>query len=206
MSSFADARENAPDLALAKKGTTRSRMSGARSRWEFVRIAVVAAETAILTSHGLGLGVAGASAMPVVTTPGTTTLSNPGPATTTHNIVTITGVVPTQSLVGTVNVQYVLDNGAVKQIPSSLQYGGTTHNCPLALTVQKGVNMEVHLNLPSSAQWPAQASGTKEIQVVTSLSVLDNGNLIGTLDTGQQYTVFCLGTPKATKKPSGTKH
>jgi hypothetical protein len=338
MSSFTDARNNAADLVQASQGAPRSRKSGARSRREFVRIAVVAAGTAILASQALGLGVAGASPMPALTTPSTTTLANPGPAATTHDTVTITGVAPTQSLVGTVNVQYVLgngafqsipasvtyvdatydspfslnttgadvtltinyppaylwpeqvligtqqiyvnlaievwengaligtlgpgqdwsvsvinnpililpasksynvphcpittthalitttgvsaaqqisgtvwaqyvlDNGAVQQIPGSLQFGGTTHNSPLTLTVQKGVNMEVHLNLPSSAQWLAQASGKKEIQVLMSLNVLDNGNNIGTHGTGQQYTVFCLGTPPAPKKTSGKKH
>jgi hypothetical protein len=39
-----------------------------------------------------------------------------------------------------------------------------------------------------------------------SFNVYDNGNLIGTLGTGQQYTVTCLGAPTGTKKTSTKKY
>jgi hypothetical protein len=195
MSSFTDAPNSASDLAQPHRGTTRFGKSGARSRCEFVRIAVVAAGTAIFASHTLALGVAGASPLPVLNTLSTTTLSNPGPSTTTQATVTITGVAPAQSLVGTVNVLDVLGNGAFQSIPASVTYLGTTYDSPFSLNATGSI-VTLTINYPPAYLWPEQVLiGTQQIYVNLAIEVWENGALIGTIGPGQDWSVSVINNP-----------
>jgi hypothetical protein len=93
-------------------------------------------------------------------------------------------------LVGQVIVQFVTEGGRVDLPNGSGFY-------PVDVTLNAGDTYNLSVAYPPASTWPvySQSNPTRELHVDVQLEIVQNGFFIGSLGYGQDWDVFCQGTP-----------
>jgi len=92
-------------------------------------------------------------------------------------------------IVGQVIVQFVTESGRVDP-PNGSYY-------PVNVTLDPGASYQLSVAYPPAATWPvySPSNPTRELHVDVQLEIVENGIFIGSLGYGQDWDVFCQGTP-----------